>query len=461
MMTAIERMAQWVCGLTYAQLPDEVRRVATHAVVDTLGVMIAGSATPVATRARGALGHLFSAGECDVPGVAAAAGAGGEKTCATAAAFVNGVAAHALDFDDNSYAGFVHASAVIVPAALAVAQMAKRSGADLVAAYVAGAECELALAQALGRAPYDRGWWTTGLFGAIGACAAACCALRLDARQTAAALGLAAAGAGGTKAVFGTDAKALLVGQTAEAGVRAALLAQAGCSGPADALDGHTGLAALVNGGAFDFEALARLGAHGNAHWRLLQPGIDVKRIPVCLSSHAAVDALRELIAEGADPARIERVVCDVPPIVVRNLKYAEPVTPQQAQFSLPFAIAATLLLGDISLSSLTQAVVTRPDIVRAMHMVDMTSSARWADPAMDTAAPEGAHVQVRMRDGRTLSRFRAMANGSSRHPLDAQAIGRKFLECASRAMPEERARRTLAALMKLGQHADTQTLFN
>jgi 2-methylcitrate dehydratase PrpD len=309
----------------------------------------------------------------------------------------------------------------------------------------------------LGRGPYDLGWWTTGLYGALGACAAACSALRLDAQQTASALGIAAAGSGGMKAIFGTDAKAMLVGQTAEAGVRAALLARAGGTGPVHALEGESGIAALVNGGAFHPEAVNRLGTH----WNLLSPGIDVKRIPVCLSSHAAVDALRELVDEGLDPAQVERVVCDVPAIIVRNLKYAEPVTPQQAQFSLQFSIAATLLLGDVSLSTLTAEVVNRPDMIHAMRTVSMTTSARWDAPAMATQAPEGAHIRVFLRDGRTLERYRSMANGSTQYPLSTQAIGQKFLVCAARAMSDEQAGRALAALTALADQTDARALFN
>lgn len=449
-LSAIERMARWITSLSFTQIPDAVRRVALHAIIDTSGVIVAGSAMSVATRAREVVRSVAAPGPCDVLGEV-------DTLCASAAAYANGVAAHALDFDDNSYAGFVHASAVIVPAALATIQMQRRSGRDLIAAYVVGAECEFALAQALGRGPYDRGWWTTGLFGAVGACAAACFALRLNKTQTADALGLVTVGSGGMKAMFGTDGKALLVGHTAEAGVRAALLAQAGCIGPVLAFEGQAGLAALVNDGEFSIEAVAQLGRF----WNLVRPGIDVKRIPVCLSSHAAVDALRELIAEGLDTGQVEAVLCDVPPIVMHNLKYALPVTPQQAQFSMQFSIAATLLLGDVALASLDANVIRRPDIVRTMQMVSMKSSERWSDPALDTLAPEGAQIYVRMRDGRTHERFRAMADGSSVYPLSIEAIGQKYLECATHVMQEDVARRSLAALMQLDQQADASRIFH
>lgn len=447
--TAVERMGQWVADLRFAQIPENVRRIALHAIIDTLGVALAGSVMPVARRARDAMIGSDANGQCDLIGLE-------PKTTAMAAAFANGVAAHALDFDDNSYAGFVHASAVVVPAALAAAQLERRSGADLLTAYVAGVECEFVLAEALGRAPYDAGWWTTGLLGSIGACAAACSALRLDAKSTISALGLVMAGSGGTKSVFGTDAKSLVVGQTAEAGVRAALLARAGCSGPVDALDGEAGLAALVNNGSFKAAKIDRLGRH----WNLLEPGVDIKRIPVCLSSHAAVDALRELLSEGLDSALIESIVCDVPPIVMRNLAYAQPVTPQQAQFSMPFSIASTLVLGDVNLDCLDPDVLARPDMIRAMLATSMISTDRWLDPVMQRQAPEGALVNVLLRDGRSVERFRAMPDGSAQQPMSKEEISAKFLACARRAIPDRAAQRALTALNALHDQADVQNLF-
>ncbi|MFS2117849.1 MmgE/PrpD family protein, partial [Herbaspirillum frisingense] len=105
------------------------------------------------------------------------------RTQARHAALVNAVAAHALDFDDNCYAGFVHGSAVIVPAALAVAQQIDADGQALLTALVVGAECQYTLGLASDNRLYRRGWWSSGILGPIGACAAAAWLLRLDAQQ--------------------------------------------------------------------------------------------------------------------------------------------------------------------------------------------------------------------------------------------------------------------------------------
>lgn len=367
---------------------------------------------------------------------------------APAAAFANAVAAHALDFDDNCYAGFVHGSAVIVPAAVAQARHA--TGEQLLVALVVGAECQYRIGRALGRELYDRGWWTTGLLGRIGAAAAAAAAARLLALSGTAfdcALGLAIAGAGGAKSAFGCDAKPLLAGEAAEAGVRAAMLAALGASAPLDALEGDYGLAALCNGGHWDGAPLA---PEAN-QWCLLDPGVDIKRIPVCLSSHAAVDAVMQLAARhGITPARVQRVECDVPPIVVANLRYQHPVTSQQAQFSLPFAVAAALCFGDIQLQHLHDDILTGSQMQRLMDRVSMISTPRWEDAALLQRAPEGAVVTLTLDDGTQWRQEVEQAYGTAAHPLDSAALNNKFRHCVSPVLGREAADHLLQQLWAL-----------
>src|SRR5450830_28431 len=170
--TAIERLSDWICGLQHSDIPASVRAIAANCLLDTIGVAFAGAATAVARTAR----------------------------------------------------------------AIAMAQKRNASGSDLLTAFIVGSECEYAVGAATNSILYDQGWWTTGVLGPVGACAAAAWLLKLDRKQTASALGLAVAGTGGLKACFGTDAKPLMAGRAAEAGVVAALLAAQGASGPHDAI---------------------------------------------------------------------------------------------------------------------------------------------------------------------------------------------------------------------------------
>jgi len=444
-----QTLARWLTSLAPGDVPGAVSQVAIRCLVDTLGVMLAGSATSVAGLARRVIAVNAATGSAAVAGDAL-------RMSAPAAAFANGVAAHALDFDDNCYAGFVHGSAVIVPAALAVAQVRRADGESLLTAVAAGAECQYRVGMALGRPLYDRGWWTTGVLGVIGACAAASKLLALDAETTARALGLAIAGTGGMKSVFGSDAKPLLAGRAAEAGVTAALLAEQGAKGPLDALEHDYGLAALFNDGHFDAEWLNP----PVDDWCLLSPGVDVKRIPVCLSSHAAVDGVLKLVVDhGIEPSRIAGVWCDVPPVVVANLIYPHPHSGQQGQFSLPFAVAASLLFGELTLEHLNDALMADKTLMALMERVSMVSGPRWADPAMLTVAPEGAEVTLSLHDGKTFSCFIPKATGSADYPLSDKALENKFLRCAGRIMEPAAAKRLVSTLWQLPRLADVNEL--
>ncbi|NWE48325.1 MmgE/PrpD family protein [Pseudomonas gingeri] len=430
-------LSRWSSTVRLEQVPSAVRYAAKRCLIDTLGVTLAGSHSDVATQAR-TIGLAVSAtGHSELLGHA-------QRLSAPAAAFVNATAGHALDFDDNCYPGVVHGSVVIMPAALAVTQMRDLDGAALLMAFVVGAECEYALANALTRQLYERRWWTTGLLGVVGACAAACHALGLDAERTASALGIALSGTAAMKACFGTDAKALMAGRTSEAGVMAALLAEQGSRGPVDIVEHANGLAVMFNAGVL--KTLPPLGEP----WNLLDPGVDIKRIPLCLSSHAAVDALKDILGSGGVAVTdIAEIICDVPPIVIQNLTHDLPTQRQQAQFSMPFAMAGTCLLGDITLAALTPESINRPDMQRLMKRVRMHSSERWNSEWLDQA-PEGAWVKVVRNDGGSVERFCARPLGAAVNPLSRAQLHDKFMGCVTPAMPTAQAQALFEHLEQL-----------
>jgi 2-methylcitrate dehydratase PrpD len=346
----------------------------------------------------------------------------------------------------------------MVPAVLAVAEVDDVSGADLLTAFVAGCEVEFAAGDAATPHLYEKGWWTTGVLGPIGAATAAARAMRLDSLQTGYAIGLAVAGAGGAKACFGTDGKPALCGRAAEAGVAAALMAREGCTGPRNAFEDVRGFANLLNdkifmSGCFD---------HFGRQWRLLKPGVDFKRVPICLSAHAALDAVMDIMAEhSVAAADIESVTCNVGPVVTANLVYDDPTTPQQAQFSMPFAIGCMLVRGDVSLAELTQSVIEDPDVRAAMRRVKTVTTENWkAGSANAKRYPEGAHVTVVTRDGRTLEQVNGFARGTTARPLSDSEIVGKFMSCASASLGEQGARALLMKLQSLETVPSTRLLF-
>lgn len=445
---ALTTLAKWCATVSASCIPAEVWDVAERCLIDTVGVAIAGTTTSVAKHAREHAVETCRPGQARIWAYAAG-------VSPDAAGFANGTAAHALDYDDNSYAGFVHGSAVIAPAAIAAAQAAGCTGQELLSAFIVGSECEYALAMALGQNVYESGWWTSGVFGVIGACAAASRALKLDEVQTANAFAIALSGTGGVKACFGTDAKPLLAGKAAQSGIQAALLARRGCTGPADVLEHPNGMV-MFGGAVGDPTAFQSLGTT----WRLISPGVDVKRVPVCLSSHAAIDAAQKLVAEhGIRHEDILSIVCDVPPIVVANLRHRLPTTRQASQFSMDYAIAASLSYGQITLRLLDDASArSAAELVTLMGKVTMESSSRWDLDTLDTA-PEGAWIRITCRDGNSYERFQAKPLGSAAQPLSKQQLREKFMSCATLSISQVAATRLLNQLSELAAISNVQAL--
>lgn len=443
-------LSEWASGATAASIPDRIRQIVKACVIDTIGVALAGSRTPMAGTVRHFAARNYPLGRVKVWGTE-------NEVSALAAAFCNATASHALDFDDNCYAGFVHGSAVIVPAAIAIAQETGATGADLITAITVGAEGEYAVGAAAGQELYDKGWWTTGLLGPIGAGIAAGHLLKLDTHKMRACIGLAVTSAGGAKTCFGNDAKALLAGQASENGVRWAQMASNGASASDEPFTHPNGFAALHVDGAFNTAALNDLGRS----WRLETPGIDIKKFPICLSSHAAVDIVTEIMArEGFSADDVEDVLCDVPPVVIANLKHAAPTTTREAQFSMEFAIAATLLFGTPGLDQLNLNVLESAAMRSMMKRVRMVSGPIW-DAARRAAAPEGASVTISLRDGRRLSGYQSHALGTAFNPVPASYLRTKFLRCAEQAISEPSAQRLLLALEDLDADVPVSDLLN
>lgn len=428
---AAQAVGAWVAGLTLPDVPANIRAIARSCLVDTVGVALAGSAEPAATLVRAHVLTTYRDGPATILGTA-------ERRSAVGAALANGTAAHVLDFDDNNYAGGVHGSAVVAPAVLAACEAANASGADLLSAFIAGVEAEYAVGMATTLSIYHKGWWTTGVLGAIGAAAGAARALGLNAAQTTCAIGLAAAGTGGIKACFGTQGKPILAGRAAANGLEAAMLAAKGATGPAGVFEATNGFAQLFNDGRFEADAVAALGRS----WRLETPGIDVKRYPICLSGQAAADGTREILDEHRlAVSAIERIDCEVPPLVASNLKYRLPTSAPEAQFSLNFAVACMALFGDITLAHLERAVIEDERLRQLMARIDMTASKTWNDdPVRARDCPEGAIVRVRTTDGRTFERYCGNARGTVARPLSEAEIDAKFRACATRRIPAAKA---------------------
>lgn len=435
--TLLQEIAAWCHSTALDDMPAEVVHAGRRCVLDTVGVALAAASHPARQRILQYAYRAYPSNEVGVIGSR-------DRLSPVGAALVNGTAGHLLDFDDTSYTGIMHGSAVVLPAAMASSEYAGGDGRRMLEAFVIGSEVAYAVALLCTTQHYYKGWWSTGTFGAIGAAAASAKALRMTPAGTTAALALATVQACGMKAAFGTDAKPYLAGRSAAIGVEAALLAAEGFGGPPAALEGANGFLQLLTDGVVDPAAVDALGST----WRLVDPGIMFKQYPVCSGAHAAVELTQHLLrAHGLTGDRILRAVYDVSPTVAISLVYDRPESVQQAQFSLPFAIGVVLARGELTIESLQQSALSDARVRAAMAKVEM----RRDDSLRDPAAPEGARVTLITDDGREIRGHLGQPRGMPGRPLSDEHLREKFLCCAQAGgIPHAEARHLLGHLERI-----------
>ena len=248
------QLAQRIAAISDASLPDSSIYWSKIALLDTVGVTLAGAAEDAARILGEVLSEGGNGGSCVIFGT-------NRRASALDAALINGTAAHALDYDNATNTMFGHASATMMPALLAAAEAFGCSGRDVLTAHVVGFEAGARIGRAVNLHHYEIGWHPTSTLGAFAVAAACARLLRLDAGQTTNALAMATSLASGIKANFGTMTKPLHSGHCARAGLMAALLARKGFTANDQAFEHKQGFFNLYNGaGNYDAARARRLG---------------------------------------------------------------------------------------------------------------------------------------------------------------------------------------------------------
>jgi 2-methylcitrate dehydratase PrpD len=331
------------------ELPGPVVTVAQQCVLDWIGCALAGSREPVVA----ILCDEFagSSGPASLVGLDREVGV-------LSAALINGVAGHALDFDDSHLTMTGHPTAPVLPAVLAQAEADGCSGSDLLTGFVVGVEVELRIAAAIGPEHYARGWHQSSTIGVLGAAAAVARLRGFDKDGFERAMGLAASSSGGLKANFGTMAKPLHLGSAAERGLLAARLAGRGFTADAAAIDGPQGLVAAAGGGSLDLERLDAV----DHEWLITETLF--KYHAACFLAHAGIEATRSLLADGVDPSRIERIRLTVNPQLLDVCSIPDPRTGLEAKFSLAGTQALVLSGVDTSaVAAFEDGPINGPDV--------------------------------------------------------------------------------------------------
>jgi 2-methylcitrate dehydratase PrpD len=386
----------------YENLPAAAIRAAKNALLDTLGVTLAGSREPAAAIIRDVLTADARTGNSAVIGTT-------HQANPLDAALMNGTAAHALDFDDVSDAMGGHPSAPVLAALLALGEAIGAHGRDLVNAFVAGYETEIRVARAVNFHHYTKGWHPTATLGVFGAAAACARLLSLEEQQIASALAMSASMSAGLKANFGTMTKPLHVGNCARNGLLAALLAGKQFTASPDAFEHAQGFLNVFN-------------------------GVVIKQYPCCASTHSAIDTLIQMVR--AHHIQAEEVSNIDVWIHERRLEHTNRPNPQNsiaAKFSLQYCLARALLHGTVVLSHFEGHAFDDP---QARSIMSRVNAASYTSEQVGSDNAYGATIKLTLRDGRVFSGKLDEALGqSAAHPLPAGSLVAKFQDCAGRIL--------------------------
>jgi 2-methylcitrate dehydratase PrpD len=418
MMALTQDLGRFVAGLSFEQLPKDAVDIARIGFIDCIATMIAGARDPAPQLLRKAL-HP-TGGEATLYFT-------GERSPAPEAAWINGTAGHALDYDDvASLRG--HPSTVLVPAIIAEGEALGASGRAMLTAYVAGYETWAELAWRDPGHHHRKGWHPTGIFGPIGAAAACASMRRLDADGATRALALAASQSSGTMANFGTMTKPFHAGRSAHSGLMSARLAELAFTASPDALEHPQGfLSAVSPAGEVDRETAPQgLGSD----WWITKYRLGIKKYPACYCTHRALDAMLELLAHHPlEPEQIERItvsLSDTHSLILRN---HEPQTGLAAKFSMEFAMAAAVIARRAGLAEYTDAFVNRPQVQKLMRRVGVETNQNY-DPEVSGASVFD-QVRVDLAGGGAIESEKvARAKGHADRPLSQDELFEKFRTC-------------------------------
>lgn len=414
-------------NLKREDISPEVMNDVRCRTLDWLGCIIGALEKDCAREVLDLASEAGAAGPCTAVGLP-------HKVPALYAAFSNGVISHKLEYDDTNKVAITHPGAVVIPAVLAVAEAEGLSFEEYALGVVAGYEVMIRLGGALNPSHYDY-WHTTGTCGAFAAAAAAGKLTGLDTMQLQTALGLAGTMASGLVCSFGTDAKLVNVGNAASRGILAAQLARRRFTAPQDIIENPRGYAAAANGEK-DLSFIA-----ASPDGPLMIEDAYYKMHASCGHTHCALDALMDMMRKHPFTYR------DVDSIRVGAYSKAVELTAEfnnssesKAKFSMPYCIAAGIVLGQVGLNAFTTDALNDPriyELAKKITVVD-DEACNAAYPAVRTET-----VTVRLKDKELFARV-DLPDG---HP-PLQFLKKKYLSLSTMVIDEQRARRIMDCIL-------------
>lgn len=420
-------VARFIDETAFQDIPDGVVALGKKSILDGLGLAFAGSVAQSAKLVRAHLDSL-SLGE----GKATQIG-GGRKIAPRFAAFANGIAIHADDYDDTQlavaetrvYGLLTHPTAPALPAALAMGEELGSSGQAVMLAYQLGVELECKIAEAIDPRHYQTGFHATATCGTFAAAAASAKLMGLEQSVTARALSIAGSQSAGLRENFGTMTKPFHAGRASESGIVAAQFAASGWTATDKILEAPRGFFRAAGGGYDEAAIQQKLGAP----WTFADPGISIKPHPSGSLTHPGMTEMLRLILEhDIKPDQVEKVRVGTNSNMPNALIHHRPIDELQAKFSMEFCIAILLLERRAGLAEFTDQIVNRPAVRKMIEKIEFVVD--------DEAERAGFHkmttiIDITLEDGKKISGRADFGKGSPANPMSFDEVSAKFRECA------------------------------
>ena len=446
-MGLTQEIASYVFKISYKNIPSDVIGLARGFILDGLGVALAGSTDECSRIVQAHIRAMEGKAESTVLGT--------PLTVPTAkAALANGVAGHAMDFDDTQlstskeavYGLLTHPTTPVLAAVLAAGEKQKISGADLLLAYITGVEVECRIADSINPHHYQSGFHSTATMGGLGAAMAVGKILALEKNVLVQTLGIAASMASGLRENFGTMTKPLHAGRAAENGVTAALLARSGFTAAGNILEARRGFFNAMAGGYDSSKISGRLGKP----YFMQEPGISIKPYPSGSLSHPAQDLVLDLVKEhDLHAADIGSIEVGTNSNVPNALIYPMPKTALEGKFSIPFCMAIGVLERKAGIAQFVDSKVRQKRVVELMKRVSL-----YVDDELEALGYDQvrSRIRIRLKNDQVLEGRYDVARGHPEKPMSWSDLCEKFRDCASLVLSDDAAEQIIELVGRLEQ---------
>jgi len=453
-MGITQEIASYVARTRYRDIPSDVIQLARGFILDGLGVALAGSTDECARIVQRHVRQMGGSAECSILGTSVSAPA-------AKAALANGVAGHAMDYDDTQlstskeavYGLLTHPTTPVLAAVLAVGQKQKITGAEFLLAYVLGVEVECRIADAINPRHYQSGFHSTATMGGLGAAMAAGKILGAKEPRLLMTLGIAASMASGLRENFGTMTKPLHAGRAAENGVTAALLARDGFTAAPNILEARRGFFNAMAGGFDESKISGRLGFP----YFMKEPGISIKPYPSGSLSHPAQDLILDLLRKhDLKPDDIEHIDVGTNSNVPNALIYPMPKTALEGKFSIPFCMAIAVIERKAGIAQFQDRKVRDKKVIELMKQVTL-----YVDEELERLGYDQvrSRVRVKLKDGRVLEDRYDVARGYPTKAMSWAELTEKFRDCAGLVLARKNIDETIKLVEKFEEQKSLRPL--